>query len=88
MLNDKKKLVNFLKENNAFGVFVLNFDNSKQWRKENGEIYDEHKYFTNTPCERYISGAFLWRNTVQGHIFWEKLSETWKKLKREYGLYE
>ena len=84
MLNDKKKLVNFLKENNAFGVFVLNFDNSKQWRKENGEIYDEHKYFTNTPCERYISGAFLWRNTVQGHSFWLNLSEKWRQLKWEY----
>ena len=84
MSDYKKEFVIFLKKNNAFGAFVLNFNNSKLWRKENGEIYDEHKYFTNTPFERYISGAFLWRNTVQGHIFWQKLSEKWRQLKWEY----
>lgn len=67
-----REFISFLKRNNCFDEYKENFINLSSYRKFREFLYIE-------PRKRYISMAFLWRKTLQGHTYWSNIHETWTK---------
>lgn len=71
----KRVFFNWLKSQNAY-------DKYKQARHDtNHHSNVKHPYYRtklNDPFH-FISEAFTWRLTRQGHEFWEELSVNWRK---------
>ena len=70
------------------------YDAYKQARHEMNHTCDSnHPYFRSTLNDpnKFISEAFTWRSTPQGHKFWETLNVNWKKylsrLKTDHRYY-
>ena len=71
----KRVFFNWLKLQNAY-------DEYKQARHAINHVSDvNHPYYRKTLNDpfRFISEAFTWRSTPQGHGFWEELSVKWRK---------
>lgn len=71
----KRIFFNWLKTKGAYEAY-------KQARHDMNHSSDStHSYFRSTLNDpsRFISDAFTWRVTPQGHRFWEKLSINWKE---------
>lgn len=72
--NAKPNLVQFLKDNGAYEMFLDNLANQRT-----GELFIN--YLKNDFGTIYtISEAFAWSNTQEGVNFWYELSEKWQKL--------
>jgi hypothetical protein len=71
--NAKPNIVQFLKDNGAYEMFLDNLANQRP-----GELFIE--YLKNDFGTIYtISEAFSWSNTQEGINFWYELSEKWIK---------
>lgn len=71
----KRVFFNWLKLQNAY-------DEYKQARHAINHVSDvKHPYYRKTLNDpfHFISEAFTWRSTPQGHRFWEELSVNWRK---------
>lgn len=71
----KKVLFKFLKENNIYVSYIKNL--SKSYNNNNKQINEliNDINFLKSP----ISGAFIWDNTNEGHIFWLDMSSKYSK---------
>lgn len=68
------KLSEFLKENNAYKVFVRNFD---------------REYFIDTRSDEVrIINAFDWEDSEQRYKFWDKLDDKWKEVNSDLKVYD
>lgn len=72
-----KELFEYLHQNNCYAEFYYNFkhnnkDFNKQWKRSREEIY-----YSNSPkqitASHFLSYAFVWANTMQGHSYWSEL---------------
>lgn len=68
----KEIFIQFLKDNNAYDAFV------KNGLLDHGSTIDSIiKNWTNNP-EKWISTAFYWLNTDEGHDYWYRIEQAWK----------
>lgn len=68
-----------LHENKLWKEYFTNFNHSKSYRIQ-GEIYTSWKeWLTNAPMYQWLSGAFIWDRTQQGHSTWRDLDYEWLK---------
>lgn len=61
----------FLKENNCANEYFINF-----FKRHEGVEYNElafRNYFDRIELNSIINCSFRWRDTRQGHVYWEKL---------------
>lgn len=71
----KRIFFNWLKTQGAYEAY-------KQARHDMNHSSDSnHPYFRSTLNDphHFISEAFTWRSTSQGHKYWEELSRKWRK---------
>lgn len=73
-----REFISFLKRNNCFDEYKENFINLSSYRKFREFLYVE-------PRKRYISMAFLWRDTPQGYDYWGDIFEKWNDKCNNYG---
>lgn len=89
----KKKLFRFLKENGVFREFLKEF--KKQEGLRTSWSHDCDKFFSNSvstvdsfctnmksSCD-LIRYCFLWKDTKEGHDFWEKINNKWLAIFNE-----
>ena len=67
----RKKFLRFLKEEKIFEKYMKNV-----------KFYNSCKYpVVLTKCyQSYISGAFAWDRTNEGHFYWSNYSKKWRKI--------
>ena len=90
MSNDelKKKMiknlfVRFLKEKGIYKLFVNNFYHEKETSPYFTKRRDISFYLENKQSFFYVSGAFEWEDTEEGHNFWWAISDEWSIVRRE-----
>lgn len=78
----KQLFIRFLKQNNAYHLFLYNICN----RKENATFYNLYdlKSINNVLALNFLTNPFIWNNTKQGHLFWAKLYDKWNIAIREH----
>lgn len=70
------EFIKFLKNKNAYEQFIGNLKNGTFCSiHKTATINDFCKY---KPYLSYISGAFTWASTKEGHYYWRSLSDNWK----------
>ena len=79
-----RRFIRFLKENNVFYAFRSNYD-----------VYFCFKSQPDITCRQYldklenynfITYAFHWADSNEGHDFWSKLDTKWRSIIRLEGL--
>ena len=72
--------IRFLKQNNAYHLFLYNICN----RKENSKLYNlyDFKSINNVLVLNFLVNPFIWNKTKQGHMFWAKLYDKWNNAIR------
>ena len=74
--------IKFLKDNNAYGQYLINFYKGESFRKTYCPAgYHTIKYFFSLNRERYIVYAFNFATTCEGSNYWENLSNKWRRMK-------
>jgi hypothetical protein len=72
------KYKEFLEEQGAFDCFVQNYKKSLDnltVRKIENKIEKSNKA---SNFVDFISGAYIWKNTPEGHKYWQDILETYK----------
>ena len=65
-----KKFIRFLYKHGVYGKYIFYFvSSSEHWKQE---YQRENGY----PTE-FISGAFRWGQTLEGHDYWKKIHLMW-----------
>lgn len=87
---DKEKYIklftDFLGQKNSYLQFFENVDEKfikKEIEDREGIFIDGDKkelIFNNLIPESYLMFAFYWRDTKQGHDYWEKINNQWEKI--------
>ena len=67
----KQRFFKFLKENNAYEIYMLNL---KKRKVKNSEI---KSFFMNCYYKDVIAESFNWKGTPQGFDYWFQLNEKW-----------
>ena len=65
-----KKFIKFLEANNAWENFERAFENY-------GRNAKDYKKDCKTLKNSYLSYAFIWSKTREGHEYWSELNEKW-----------
>ena len=73
-----KLFIRFLKENGVFKKFTINFN--EYWEKK-GNPKKICEYLEDKPSSYFLTGAFNWKDSNEGHNFWEYLSDDWVVIK-------
>lgn len=76
----KKLILRFLKENGAFGPFLMEYD-YKKWTDD--KLFTKRNIGT---FFEYTDTFLYWSNTRQGSDFWYKLSEKWDNFCYDNGI--
>lgn len=72
----KKRFIQFLHENKAHTPFLNGLKNA---RGEDGGLSMEEYLTKGEPSVlRYLTSAFIWMETPEGHFFWSSLNKKWK----------
>ena len=77
MLNRKKMLFRFLKENNCYQQFFHNFEHRKDYHLS---LIKDINHLIEFAALRRVSEihiAFCWAETLQNHRYWEHLDKKW-----------
>lgn len=69
-----KLFIRFLKEKGVFKKFTTNFYG--YWKKK-GNPKKLYEYLEDKPSSYFLTGAFHWETSKEGHCFWRQLSEEW-----------
>lgn len=78
-----KNFVHFLKENNAYEEFMINFHkrNMKYFpTKRDGKKFMKIYTRNYAVAKEIINFAFVWHDTPQGHGYWSDLNTIWKRI--------
>jgi hypothetical protein len=76
------KFKKFLVENHVLGTFTTNIENDENYfRKEYGFI-SLKDFLEKRSKEDFLSFAFDWSKTKEGHIFWQDLDTKWLRYAR------
>ena len=71
-----RKFKRFLKDNECYEAFLENL------RFNHSGKYDLAKYIQHiqglTEPVGYVAGAFNWKMTPEGHLYWSKINELWE----------
>ena len=76
MATVKQHFIHFLKDNNVYEQYILNFNN----RKKINKYYRETpfiKYFKITNETLLITNAFYWLSSPEHYYFWYILNKKW-----------
>ena len=65
----KEKFIQFLKDNNAYDAFIKNLLNIGYCKI--------NSLFTINPTY-WISSAFFWNKTSEGHDYWKRIEQAWE----------
>lgn len=65
-----KKLIRFLKQNNAYEAYMFNFEAQK------GDLSFK-RYIERVTLSSFINGAFDWQYTSEGRGYWYDLHKKW-----------
>ena len=76
----KRFFIDFLKENNLYLKYKINFNKSKRRTLCREDTFES---LINEEYEEAINYAFTWAKTPQGHRFWSDLNQQWKNYIRE-----
>lgn len=77
-INYRRLLFKFLKENDLYDKWVYNLkkqhpiSNKRWWNKMHSYIYSNN-------TKQAVDYAFCWSNTLEGHDFWSKINDRWKR---------
>jgi len=79
-----KKFVEFLKNNDIYKKFLDNLRREMRVRNR-ATYYKRFWYSINTFCNDvqeldYINNAFFWKDTPEGHDFWERYHYEWQDI--------
>ena len=67
----KQRFFKFLKENNAYGIYMLNL---KKHKIKNSKV---KSFFMNCYYKDVIAESFNWKETPQGFDYWSRLDNEW-----------
>ena len=67
-----KELIIFLKKHRVLTKYRKNF-------KDREYTFNFKTFCLTNHLTSYISGAFHWSNTKEGHNFWSNLDDKWRK---------
>lgn len=74
-------LYKFLTDNNMLDAWINNIKNDES--RYSIDTHNDISYFLNNePPNRYISGAFSWGHSDEGHRPWEILNNKWMIYKK------
>ena len=73
MATIKQQFIRFLKDNHAYGQFMLNFKIHKRYPNK----FTTKEFFINTFYGDFLTHAFYWKNTMEGHNYWAILDYKW-----------
>ena len=75
----KRNFINFLKQNNAYGPYMYNFNSLEGifYKKRYGTSINSKSFFENLSYTDYLLEAFHWSDTHQGYEFWHNLNKKW-----------
>lgn len=83
MVKDKKQFIRFLKEKGIYAAYRRNFGLRfiKIWDKTLCDKIGVNgmTFFDAVSWKKYVSYAFHWASTKEGHEFWLKISREWVK---------
>lgn len=79
----KNLFVRFLKEKGIYKLFVKNYYNEKNTSPYFTKKRDIRFFLENKQTFYYVSGAFEWGDTEEGHNFWWEISDEWRLVRRE-----
>ena len=65
-----KKLIRFLKQNNAYETYMFNF-------KAHKSALSFKDYTERVTLSSFINGAFTWDDTSEGRRYWYNLHKKW-----------
>ena len=74
MISNKQLFIKFLKENNAYGQYILNFNNREKYRNK---VCPKNQFFSKTERKEYILCAFDLSKTIEGWSYWNKFHGKW-----------
>ena len=69
-----KLFIRFLKERGVFKKFTTNY---YEYWKIKGYSRTLCEYLENKHSPYFLTGAFGWQNSNEGHKFWSNLSDEW-----------
>ena len=73
MITTKQLFIQFLKQNNAYEEFMYNFE----MHRVNPNECTTKEFFINTFYGDFLTHAFYWKNTMEGHNYWAILDYKW-----------
>ena len=73
-LTPKQQFIRFLKDNNAYGQYILNFNKREESRNK---AYPKSQFFSKSEPFNFMNKAFTWCNTIEGWGYWNTLSRKW-----------
>ena len=88
--SNKKKFFRFLKEEGTYVAFKRNFsiDYLRIWFLDDyKQIISGSNYYEVVKEPEYISKAFHWRVTPEGHEFWLGICKRWTSFINEKRVY-
>lgn len=78
LLEENKKLDSFLEKNNAKGRYIKNLSKRILDYEGYGQEEINREINRRMSCCSPIDYSFCWRNTKEGHKYWEKLNREYR----------
>lgn len=64
--------IRFLKERGLYSIFYRNFNDCNP-------VIDLRNFLRSNNIHDWVDNAFCWRETVEGHDFWDDVDTQWRK---------
>ena len=81
----KKQFIKFLKDNNVYGLYILNFRNRSHsttpFFKRQINIFKD--FIEDEKPETFFIHSFKWEQTPEGFEFWCDIDDLWLELLRK-----
>lgn len=69
-----------LVKNGLWKEYLINFRKSNPYRKSEEKFAFWKEWALPTPPFQWISGAFVWDDTPEGHLTWKEMDYTWLRV--------
>ena len=79
-MEHKNDFLRFLKKNNIFEAYMLNFNKDKKYRMLfNRKLINStaNCFFKTINSQNYVCSSFEWYKTPEGDSFWNEINNKW-----------
>lgn len=86
--NGKQLFIRFLKQNNAYEQYVINFNSIEGYEyRRYLNLYSSNDFFKHENMLHFTGYPFVWNKTKEGWLYWEIIDEKWVKYvnTKKYG---